>query len=82
MIDPDDPERRVRRSYWDAAADRRRSCPARSATSSPPSAGPTSASTPCSSPSRRQPARAAPPWHDPMRYVPATLIIRARKQGI
>ena len=61
---------------------RRRRAPHHQPRCSRRSGGPTSASTRCSSP---QPTAGGPrtaAWHDHMRYVPATLIIRARKQGI
>ncbi|MEO7430168.1 MAG: class I SAM-dependent methyltransferase [Acidimicrobiales bacterium] len=81
LIDPDDPERRVRRAYWDGA---------------PIGADiPRTISTLFTSLGRAnfrvdavlepQPANGGPRstgWVDSMRYVPATLIIRARKQGI
>src|SRR5436190_19967167 len=81
MVDTDDPERRIRRSYWDPAAidgDAPRTihhlftalgrANFRVDTvlePEPTTTGPRSAQ-----------------WHDHMRFVPATLIIRARKQGI
>jgi hypothetical protein len=81
MIDQDDPERRVRRAYWETA--RTEGVVPRTIGTlftalgranfrvdtvlepQPPSGGPRS-----------------PAWHDHMRYVPSTLVIRARKQGI
>lgn len=81
LIHPDDPERRVHRTYWDTA---------------PLGAGvPRTISALFTSLGRAnfrvdavlepQPATAGPRssgWVDSMRYVPATLILRARKQGI
>lgn len=81
LIHPDDPERRVHRTYWDPA---------------PLGEGvPRTISTLFTSLGRAnfrvdavlepQPSTAGPRsggWVDSMRYVPATLIIRARKQGI
>ena len=55
---------------------------ARSATCSPRSPGPASASTPCSSPSRRADAVHSPYWSTTMAWVPATLVVRARKEGL
>jgi len=81
MVDTDDPERRVRRHYWDLV----------------PLDGtvPRTIGTLFTSLGRAnfrvdtvlepQPADGGPrtsAWHDHMRYLPATLIIRARKQGI
>ncbi len=81
LIDPDDPERRVQRSYWDGA----------------PVGGdvPRTISALFTSLGRAnfrvdavlepQPTASGPRgsgWNDTMSYLPATLIIRARKQGI
>jgi 2-polyprenyl-3-methyl-5-hydroxy-6-metoxy-1,4-benzoquinol methylase len=81
LVDADDPERRVRRAYWDGA----------------PIGGdiPRTISTLFTSLGRAnfrvdavlepQPAPGGPRgpgWADAMAYLPATLIIRARKQGI
>lgn len=81
MVDPDDPDRRIQRSYWDPA----------------PMDGhvPRTISALFTSLGRAnfrvdtvlepQPASTGPrteAWHDAMRYVPGTLIVRARKQGI
>jgi ubiquinone/menaquinone biosynthesis C-methylase UbiE len=81
MIDPDDPERRVRRSYWETAVT--------------DGVVPRTIGTVFTALGRAnfrvdtvlepQPASGGPrsaAWHDHMRYVPSTLIIRARKQGI
>jgi ubiquinone/menaquinone biosynthesis C-methylase UbiE len=81
VIDPTDPERRVRRAYWDSA-------PIGTDV-------PRTISTLFTSLGRAnfrvdavlepQPAPGGPRgsgWTDAMRYLPATLIIRARKQGI
>jgi len=81
MCDTEDPERRIQQAYWDA----------------PPAEGPlprtiSALFTALGRANFRvdtllepQPApgggRSAF-WHDHMRYVPATLILRARKQGI
>jgi 2-polyprenyl-3-methyl-5-hydroxy-6-metoxy-1,4-benzoquinol methylase len=80
-IDPDDPERRVRRSYWDPApmADgdlprtigslvqslTRANFRIDNVVEPEPGNGPRSAG-----------------WADAMRFLPATLVIRARKQGL
>lgn len=81
LVDADDPERRVRRSYWDPA----------------PMGGdvPRTISALFTALGRAnfrvdavlepEPASGGPHsrgWIDAMRYLPATLIIRARKQGI
>jgi ubiquinone/menaquinone biosynthesis C-methylase UbiE len=81
MVDPDDPERRIRRAYWEPA----------------PTDGiiPRTISALFTSLGRAnfrvdtvlepQPTGSGPrtaAWHEHMQYVPATLIIRARKQGI
>lgn len=81
LIDPDDPERRVHRSYWDDA---------RIGEDVPRTIG--SVFTSLGRANFRvdavlepKPASDGPRstgWVDSMRYVPATLIIRARKQGI
>ena len=81
MVDPDDPDRRVRRSYWETAA--------------VDGIVPRTIGTLFMALGRAnfrvdtvlepQPADNGPrsgAWHDHMRYVPSTLIIRARKQGI
>jgi ubiquinone/menaquinone biosynthesis C-methylase UbiE len=81
MLDLDDPERRIRRSYWEPAlldgiVPRTMSSLSTSLWRAnfridtllepqPPSGGPRS-----------------PDWHDHMTYVPSTLVIRARKQGL
>lgn len=81
LIDPDDPERRVRRSYWDpASAD---GIVPRTIGSLFTALG--RANFRVDTVLEPQPASSAPrsaAWHDHMRYVPSTLIIRARKQGI
>jgi ubiquinone/menaquinone biosynthesis C-methylase UbiE len=81
MVDTDDPERRIRRAYWEPA----------------PTDGiiPRTISALFTSLGRAnfrvdtvlepQPTSGRPrtvAWHDHMQYVPATLILRARKQGI
>lgn len=81
LIDPDDPDRRVRRSYWDDAhigsdvprtigalftALGRANFRVDTVLEPEPTAG----------------GPRGPGWVDSMRYLPATLIIRARKQGI
>ena len=81
MVDPDDPERRIRRAYWEPA----------------PTDGiiPRTISALFTSLGRAnfrvdtvlepQPTGGGhhtAAWHEHMQYVPATLIIRARKQGI
>ena len=81
LIDPEDPERRVRRSYWDDApvdADIPRTI-----SSLFTSLG--RANFRVDALLEPKPAVEGPHghgWIDSMRYVPATLIIRARKQGI
>ena len=82
MIDADDPERRVRRSYWEpAVADGvvPRTIGALFTALGP---GQLPRRHGARAPAHRAAGRAARAWHDHMRYVPATLIIRARKQGI
>ena len=81
MIDADDPERRVQRSYWDNA---------RVGDDVPRTIGTlfTSlgrANFRVDAVLEPQPSPGGPRsngWVEAMRYVPATLIIRARKQGI
>lgn len=81
LIDPDDPERRVRRSYWDNAnigADVPRTISALFTSLGRANFRVDTVLEP-------QPAAGGPRgsgWVDSMRYLPATLIIRARKQGI
>lgn len=81
VIDPSDPERRVRRSYWDSA-------PIGDDVPRTISALFTSlgrANFRVDAVLEPQPATTGPRgsgWTDAMRYLPATLIIRARKQGI
>ena len=81
LIDADDPERRVRRSYWDpAAAD---GVVPRTISALFMALG--RANFRVDTVLEPQPTAGGPrtaSWHDHMRYVPATLIIRARKQGI
>lgn len=93
VLDPEDPERRVTRSYWDPA---------------PIGAAPTADGQPARLPDvprtisslftslgranfrvdmliEPEPNGSGPRsdgWSDTMRYLPATLIVRARKQGI
>ena len=88
VIDPADPERRVRRSYWDAA-------PIAGATIDQPADVPRTISALFSGLGRAnfrvdsvlepEPTTSGPRsagWSDAMRYLPSTLIIRARKQGL
>ncbi len=81
MVDPDDHERRVQRSYWDpASAD---GVVPRTVGALFTSLG--RANFRVDTVLEPQPAGGGPrssAWHDHMRFVPATLIIRARKQGI
>jgi ubiquinone/menaquinone biosynthesis C-methylase UbiE len=81
LIDPDDPERRVRRAYWDpASAD---GIVPRTIGSLFTALG--RANFRVDTVIEPQPANGVPrsaAWHDHMRYLPSTLIIRARKQGI
>ena len=88
LVDPDDPERRIRRTYWDTAP---------IAASGPDHAAdvPRTIGALFTALGRAnfrvdmvlepEPAAGAPRsggWSDAMTYLPATLIIRARKQGI
>lgn len=81
LIDPDDPERRVHRSYWDSAhigADVPRTVSALFTSLGRANFRVDTVLEP-------QPASSghrSHGWVDSMRYLPATLIIRARKQGI
>lgn len=81
LIDPDDPERRVRRPYWDTTplgADVPRTISGLFTSLGRANFRVDAVIEP-------QPTASGPRgtgWVDSMRYVPATLIIRARKQGI
>jgi len=88
VIDPDDPERRVHRSYWDTA-------PLPSASEDGPADVPRTLGSLFTSFGRAnfrvdtvlepQPTRTdhhTKGWSDAMAFLPATLIVRARKQGI
>lgn len=81
MLDPADHERRVQRSYWETAplggtvprtisqlftALGRANFRVDTVQEPEPPSG----------------GRRSPSWHDHMRYVPATLVLRARKQGL
>jgi ubiquinone/menaquinone biosynthesis C-methylase UbiE len=81
MIDADDPERRVRRSYWETAA----TDGVISRTIGTLFTALARANFRVDTVLEPQPAAGGPrstAWHDHMRYIPSTLIIRARKQGI
>jgi hypothetical protein len=81
LVDADDPERRVHRSYWD---------PARIGADVPRTIGALftalgRANFRVDTVLEPEPVSGGPHsrgWADAMRYLPATLIIRARKQGI
>lgn len=89
VVDADDEERRVQRSYWDTA-------PITAADADGPADVPRTLSALFTSLGRAnfrvdtllepEPERTggyhSPQWTDAMRYLPSTLIIRARKQGI
>lgn len=81
LVDAEDPERRVQRSYWEPT-------PVEGAVPRTVSALFTAlgrANFRVDSLLEPQPATGGargPAWHEHMAYVPATLIIRARKQGI
>jgi len=81
LIHPDDPERRVHRTYWEGGgADE---APQRTVSALFTSLG--RANFRVDALLEPQPAASGPRgsrWVDSMRYVPATLILRARKQGI
>lgn len=81
VIDPDDPERRVHRSYWDTA----RLGPDVPRTINALFTSLGRANFRVDAVLEPQPTAGGPRgtgWSDAMRYLPATLIIRARKQGI
>jgi ubiquinone/menaquinone biosynthesis C-methylase UbiE len=81
MIDLDDPERRVRRAYWDPAVTE--GVVPRTISALFTALG--RANFRVDTVLEPQPASGGPrsaAWHDHMRYVPSTLVIRARKQGI
>ncbi|MGV3759754.1 MAG: class I SAM-dependent methyltransferase [Actinomycetota bacterium] len=87
VVDPEDPERRVRRSYWDAAP----IAPAggEGQPEVPRTIGAlvqslTRANFRIDNVIEPEPANGphSPGWTDAMRYLPATLVIRARKQGL
>jgi len=88
IIDPEDPERRVQRSYWDTA-------PVAANGKDGPTDVPRTISALFTSlgranfrvdtvlePEPAERGRRSKRWTDSMKLVPATLIIRARKQGI
>lgn len=88
LIEPDDPERRVRRSYWDRA-------PLAAGGPDGPADVPRTISALFTGLSRANfrvdavlepepngSGPRSPGWTDAMAYLPATLIIRARKQGL
>jgi hypothetical protein len=88
VIDADDPERRVQRSYWEAA-------PLPGGQPGRPADLPRTISQLFTSLSRAnfrvdtvlepEPSAHGPRssgWSEAMAYLPATLIVRARKQGI
>jgi ubiquinone/menaquinone biosynthesis C-methylase UbiE len=88
LIDPEDPERRVQRSYWDTAP------VAANGADGPPDVPRTISALFTSlgranfrvdtvlEPEPAERGRRSKRWTDSMKLVPATLIIRARKQGI
>ncbi|MET0727253.1 MAG: methyltransferase domain-containing protein [Acidimicrobiales bacterium] len=88
MIDPSDPERRVRRSYWDhapIAGLRPADAPDVPRTISALFTSLGRANFRVDAVLEPEPTTGdhhSPDWAEAMRYVPATLIIRARKQGI
>ena len=81
MVDPADHERRVQRSYWE---------PATVDGTVPRTIGQLFTALGRANfrvdtllePEPPASGRRSPAWHDHMRYVPGTLILRARKQGI
>jgi len=88
LVDRDDPERRVRRSYWETA-------PIPASGPDQPADVPRTISGLVQSLTRAnfrvdnvlepQPTEGgprSPGWSDTMRFLPATLILRARKQGL
>lgn len=81
MIGPGDPERRVQRSYWDPApidGDLPRTISALFTSLGRANFRVDTVLEP--EPASGGPRSAA--WHDHMQYLPSTLLIRARKQGI
>ena len=81
MVDHNDHERRVQRSYWETAVSE--GTVPRTITQLFTSLG--RANFRVDSLLEPEPAatgRRSATWHDHMRYIPSTLIIRARKQGI
>jgi 2-polyprenyl-3-methyl-5-hydroxy-6-metoxy-1,4-benzoquinol methylase len=80
LVDADDPERRVRRSYWDSApigADVPRTISALFTALGRANFRVDTVLEPEPAPAGHR----SHGWVDVMRYVPATLVIRARKQG-
>ena len=81
LLEPDDPERRVQRTYWDGATlDETKP---RTVSQLFTSLG--RANFRVDTLLEPEPAPGGPRspfWHDHMRYAPATLILRARKQGL
>jgi ubiquinone/menaquinone biosynthesis C-methylase UbiE len=81
MLNADDPERRVQRSYWEAAATDGPQPRTLSALFTALGRANFRVDTVLEPQPSATGARSGA-WHDHMRYVPATLIVRARKQGI
>jgi ubiquinone/menaquinone biosynthesis C-methylase UbiE len=81
MIDEDDPERRIRRSYWETAITHEVVPRTISAVFTALGRANFRVDT-LLEPQPADGGPRSPAWHDHMRFVPSTLVIRARKQGI
>jgi ubiquinone/menaquinone biosynthesis C-methylase UbiE len=81
VVDPSDHERRVHRSYWETAS--RDDLVPRTISQLFTSLGRANFRVDALlEPEPAATGRRSPVWHDHMRYLPATLILRARKQGL
>jgi hypothetical protein len=81
MVDPSDHERRVQRSYWETAGGE--GVVPRTISQLFTSLGRANFRVDTLlEPEPPATGRRSAAWHDHMRFVPATLVLRARKQGL